>query len=115
MNECPQHDCQLLGPRAEVCIGVFTKIPAWSEGGALVQVSTHNDQSGDRTESEAGSNRTALKIKRASAAFYDAVAEAESAWSLLKVNRENNRLFIRYIRTLHRCERLRQTLCELTI
>lgn len=80
----------------------------------MVQASAHHDQSGDRTESEAGSNRTALKIKRASASFYDAVAEAEAAWSLLKVNRENSRLFIRYIRTLHRCERLRLTLCELT-
>ena len=80
----------------------------------MVQVPAHHDQSGDRTESEAGSNRTALKIKRASAAFYEAVEESEAAWSLLKIDRENSRLFLRYIRTLHRCERLRLTLCELT-
>jgi hypothetical protein len=55
-----------------------------------------------------------INLEAITAEYSVAVRAMELQWAIFRINRENPRLELRYVRSLRRCGRIRQTLENLT-
>jgi len=55
-----------------------------------------------------------INLEILTADYSVAVESMELAWAMFKIEKENPRLLIRYVRSLRRCDRIRNRLKKLT-